>query len=160
MTRVAPTPALARLRGQFPSPTGVRVVYHRGHQDEAKAERVHDSLRQALGEILVEGTCDGACWAAPAATVQREAHQHRFALLEPVLPEALTQCVELAPLSLGLEVRLGDSALAMQLRCDAATWADQLIEIEARSFLLHFLQEALEEVVSRLVSCLGDEQIS
>src|SRR5690606_6642426 len=40
------------------------------------------ALRTLLGDALVEGACDGACWAAPAATVQREGHQHRFAHLD------------------------------------------------------------------------------
>ena len=50
-------------------------------------------LRGALGETLVEGACDGACWAAPAATVQREGHQHRFARLGDTVPEELTRCL-------------------------------------------------------------------
>lgn len=43
---------------------------------------------------MIEGTCDGACWAAPAATVQREGHQHRFARLGEEPPAELLRCVE------------------------------------------------------------------
>ncbi|RSC26952.1 YscQ/HrcQ family type III secretion apparatus protein [Pseudomonas putida] len=56
--------------------------------------------------------------------------EHLFSQPIHVLDRALTQCVELAPLSLGLEVRLGDSALAVQLRCDAATWAEIAVLLE------------------------------
>lgn len=50
-------------------------------------------LRSALGDVLVEGACDGACWAAPAATVQREGHQHRFPRLGDEVPDALVGCL-------------------------------------------------------------------
>lgn len=94
MTRVAPTPALARLRGEFPSSTPHRVVLHRGTcGNAARADGEWHVLRAALSDTLVEGTCDGACWAAPAATVQREGHQHRFARLGDEVPEELTRCL-------------------------------------------------------------------
>src|SRR5690606_29709761 len=51
------------------------------------------------GGRAVETACDGACWAAPAATVQRDGHQHRFARLDLVdlvegVPDELTSCLE------------------------------------------------------------------
>lgn len=94
MTRVPATPALARLRAQFEPTTPSRVVLHRGAcGDAARAEGEWHILRAALAGALVEGACDGACWAAPAATVQRDGHQHRFANLGDTLPEELMRCL-------------------------------------------------------------------
>lgn len=94
MTRVPPTPALARLRSEFAATTPARVVLHRGTCGNAtRADGEWHVLRSALGETLVEGACDGACWAAPSATVQREGHQHRFARLGDTVPEQLTRCL-------------------------------------------------------------------
>jgi hypothetical protein len=94
MTRVAATPALARLRGQFAATAPTRVILHRGTcSDAARADGEWHILRAALGSALVEGACDGACWAAPAATVQREGHQHRFADLGDPVPEELMRCL-------------------------------------------------------------------
>ena len=90
MTRVSATPALARLRGEFTPQAAPRVVLHRGTcGDAARGEGEWHILRAALGPALVEGACDGACWAAPAATVQREGHQHRFTNLAAEVPAAL-----------------------------------------------------------------------
>lgn len=70
------------------------MILHRGTcGDAAKADGEWHLLRAALGGTLVEGACDGACWAAPAATVQREGHQHRFARLGDEVPEALLRCL-------------------------------------------------------------------
>ena len=70
------------------------MVLHRGTCGNAhKADGEWHLLRAALGEALVEGACDGACWAAPAATVQREGHQHRFARLGDEVPPELLQCL-------------------------------------------------------------------
>lgn len=97
MSRVAPTPALARLRGQFPPPATQRVILHRcacGPVEDGQT--VSEVVRAHLSDLvtsLVEGTCDGACWATPSATVQREGHQHRFARLEDTVPDALARCV-------------------------------------------------------------------
>ncbi len=94
MTRVSATPALARLRGEFTRQTAPRVVLHRGTcGDAARGEAEWHVLRAALGDALVEGACDGACWAAPAVTVQREGHQHRFAQLDAEVPAALVACL-------------------------------------------------------------------
>jgi len=95
MTRVSATPALARLRGEFTRRTTPRVILHRGTcGDAARGEGEWHVLRAALGITLVEGACDGACWAATAATVQREGHQHRFANLAAEVPAALIACLE------------------------------------------------------------------
>ena len=95
MTRVSPTPALARLRGEFPPVGRPRVLVHRGTcGDAVGAEAVALALRQAMpGAAIAEGACDGACWAAPAATVQREDHSHRFARLDRGIPPELTECL-------------------------------------------------------------------
>lgn len=98
MTRVPPTPALARLRGEFPATTPTRVVLHRGTcgntaRTDGEWPVPRAALGGSLGDALVEGACDGACWAAPAATVQREGHQHRFARLGDVVPDELTRCL-------------------------------------------------------------------
>ena len=42
---------------------------------------------------VFEAACDGACWAAPAATVLRPGHRHRFAHLDPTAIEELAACV-------------------------------------------------------------------
>ncbi|HGM5582692.1 TPA: type III secretion system cytoplasmic ring protein SctQ [Pseudomonas putida] len=47
-----------------------------------------------------------------------------------VLDRSLEQRVELAPLRLDLDVRLGEAALAVQLRSDAATWAEIAVLLE------------------------------
>ena len=94
MSRIPATPALARLRGRFPATTPTRVVLHRGTcGNAARADGEWHILRAALGSALVEGGCDGACWAAPAATVQRDGHQHRFANLGDAVPGELTRCL-------------------------------------------------------------------
>ena len=97
MTPVAPTPALARLRATYPAPSEVRVLLHRGTcGDEAGAEAVRPALLAALGATpLIEAVCDGACWAAPAATVVRLGHRRRFAHLDsdPDAIATLTACV-------------------------------------------------------------------
>jgi hypothetical protein len=98
VTRVPSTPPLARLRSQFAPPPDRRVILHRGTcGDNAGAEAVRDALVTAVGDALIEGTliegtCDGSCWAAPAATVQRAGHQHRFTHLDHGVPEELARC--------------------------------------------------------------------
>ncbi|MCK9486361.1 MAG: hypothetical protein M0R73_06620 [Dehalococcoidia bacterium] len=95
MTRVSPTPALARLRGDFPPVGRARVLVHRGTCGNAVgAEAVAAALRASMpGAAIAEGACDGACWAAPSATVQREAHSHRFARLDRGIPDELAACL-------------------------------------------------------------------
>ncbi len=95
MTRVSPTPALARLRGDFPAVGRARVLVHRGTcGDAVGAEAVVGALRAAMpGAPIAEGACDGACWAAPSATVQREGHSHRFARLDRGVPDELSACL-------------------------------------------------------------------
>ncbi|MEX2032183.1 MAG: hypothetical protein WEA81_04895, partial [Dehalococcoidia bacterium] len=95
MTRIAPTPALARLRGQFPPAGATRVLVHRGTcGDAVGAPQVLDALRGAItSHPVVEAACDGACWAAPSATVQREGHAHRFARLDRGIPDELARCL-------------------------------------------------------------------
>lgn len=92
------TPALARLRARFAALPATRVLVHRGTcGDAVEASRVLNAVRAALGDrasVAVETACDGACWAAPAATVVRPGHRHRFARLdrEPVGP--LIACLD------------------------------------------------------------------
>ncbi len=94
MTRVPATPALARLRARSDAHSTPRVVLHLGTCGRAvAAEDEWDALRATVGPALVEGTCDGACWAAPAATVQRDGHQHRFAILDEGIRVALIRCL-------------------------------------------------------------------
>ncbi len=86
------TPALARLRARSVAPPATRVLVHRGTcGDAVEASRVLDAVRAALSDrasMAVETACDGACWAAPAATVVWPGHRHRFARLdrEPIGP--------------------------------------------------------------------------
>ncbi len=100
MTGPAPTPALARLRGALSSrrdgaaERAVRVLRHRGTCGDAVGASTVD-LAGALGPAVavVDAACDGACWAAPAATVLRPGHRHRFARLDREVPTALAACV-------------------------------------------------------------------
>lgn len=96
MTRVATAPALARLKAQFPRPEPTRVLVHRGTcGDAAGAASVVSAFQVTFGARSAESACDGACWAAPAATVQRDGHQHRFPRLDLVdghIPEELSRC--------------------------------------------------------------------
>ena len=92
------TPALARLRGRFAAPEATRILLHRGTcGDAVDADAVLRRLRGSLGaqaSIAVETTCDGACWAAPAATVVRPGHRHRFTRLEREPLGELLECFE------------------------------------------------------------------
>lgn len=92
------TPALARLRGRFPAPAATRVLVHRGTcGDAVDAAAVLEALRSALGSrasMVVETACDGACWAAPAATVVRPGHRHRFARLDREPIDAVVACLD------------------------------------------------------------------
>lgn len=97
MTAVLP-PALARLRARFASPPTTRVLVHRGTcGDAVEAGRVVDRFVAALGTraaMAAETACDGACWAAPAATVVRPGHRHRFARLDREPVEPLLACLD------------------------------------------------------------------
>lgn len=97
MSPAAP-PALARLHARFFAPPATRVLVHRGTcGDAVEAARVIDTLRTALGAraaMAVETVCDGACWAAPAATVVRPGHRHRFARLDRDPIELLIACLD------------------------------------------------------------------
>lgn len=42
---------------------------------------------------VLDAACDGACWAAPAATVLRPGHRHRFAHLDANATDDLAACV-------------------------------------------------------------------
>ena len=92
------TPALARLRARFPVPEPTRVLVHGGTcGDAVDVDAVMRRLRGSLGErasMAVETACDGACWAAPSATVVRPGHRHRFARLEREPLGALLECLE------------------------------------------------------------------
>ena len=94
----AVTPALARLRARYGRPPETRVLVHRGTcGDAVDAARVLEAVRAALGTRgvpLVETACDGACWAAPSATVVRPGHRHRFARLDRAPVDALVSCLD------------------------------------------------------------------
>lgn len=98
MTRFGPTDELRALRERFPARTGPRVLLHRGTcGDAVDATAAGEALRAALGDragLIVESACDGACWAAPAATVVRDAHVHRHARLDESGPETLIACLD------------------------------------------------------------------
>src|SRR5690606_31349128 len=89
----AATPELARLRSAHPAPELPRVLLHLGTCGHAVGSpEAGEALRAALGErasMVVEAACDGACWAAPAATVERDGHIHRHARLDQGLDEVL-----------------------------------------------------------------------
>lgn len=95
MTRVAPTPALARLRGEFAPAGTTRLLVHRGTcGDAVGAAAILETLGSTITSHPVMATaCDGACWAAPAATVQRDGHVHRFARLDRGIPPELAACL-------------------------------------------------------------------
>ena len=76
---------LAALQTRHPAPPHERVLLHRGTCGDAVGSGAFGSeiearLDGSLG--VVEAACDGACWAAPAATVVRDTHIHRFARLD------------------------------------------------------------------------------
>ncbi|MSQ29793.1 MAG: hypothetical protein EXR68_04820 [Dehalococcoidia bacterium] len=95
---LATTPALARLRGRLEAPPASRVFVHRGScSSTVGTSRVIDTILTTLGargSLAVEAACDGACWAAPAATVVRPTHRHRFAYLDRESIEALLACLD------------------------------------------------------------------
>jgi len=100
MTAPPPTPALLRLRAALGVPEDgapsdpVRVLRHTGScGDAAGAAAIDLGLLEALGVPVVEAACDGACWAAPAATVLRPGHRHRFAHLDRGVADGLVACV-------------------------------------------------------------------
>jgi len=99
VTSPRPTPALLRLRAALGVPEdgapgdAVRVLRHRGTcGDAAGAGAVDLAPLEVIGVPVVEAACDGACWAAPAATVMRPGHRHRFARLDRGVPDALVAC--------------------------------------------------------------------
>lgn len=98
MTRFPPTPALVALRERFPAATGARVLLHRGTcGDAVDAAAAGEALRTALGDraaTVIDSACDGACWAAPHATVMREGHTHRHPRLDENGSETLIACLD------------------------------------------------------------------
>lgn len=90
--RAAP---LDRLRARFAAAPEVRLLVHRGTcGDAAGAPAILEQLRQVIpNAVIAESACDGACWAAPAATVIRNAHVHRFARLDRGIPGEIAACL-------------------------------------------------------------------
>ena len=86
---------LDTLRAAYPVPDGdVRVHVHGGTCGHAvDIVPFVDELRGTVGLAFSEAGCDGACWAAPAATVVREGHTHRFARLDESGVDPLLSCV-------------------------------------------------------------------
>ena len=86
-----------RLHEAFlvPNAPPVRVLRHRGTcgDDAGAAAIALDALFRDTGVPVMDAACDGACWAAPAATVVRAGHRHRFARLDRGVPPALAACV-------------------------------------------------------------------
>ena len=94
MTGPTPTQALRRLHealGARPGEVEVRVLRHRGTCGDAVDAAMIDLGN--LGVPIVDAACDGACWAAPAATVVRPGHRHRFARLDRGSNAELAACV-------------------------------------------------------------------
>lgn len=91
---IEPTPALVQLRAAFASaaPRDVRVLRHRGSCSEAAGVVAVDSLDLEVGVPVFDAACDGACWAAPSATVVRAGHRHRFARIARGAIEELVRC--------------------------------------------------------------------
>ncbi|MQA00624.1 MAG: hypothetical protein GEU80_15050 [Dehalococcoidia bacterium] len=94
-----------------------RILLHLGTCGHAAGGReAGEALRRALGEraATVEAACDGACWAAPAATVQRHAHVHRHPHIDRGLDDLLACAAGIceaeayaSPGARGLTARLG-----------------------------------------------------
>jgi NADH-quinone oxidoreductase subunit F len=97
MSPLSSLAALDRLRSMYPEPAATRLLLHRGTCGVATGvDALRDTLPADL-EVTVT-TCDGACWAAPAATVQRRMedgseHVHRFDRLDQGVPEQLAACL-------------------------------------------------------------------
>jgi len=98
VTRFPPTAALHALREAHPAPARPRVLLHLGTCGEAVgAPSAREALREVLGARapwVVEAACDGACWAAPAATVVREGHVHRHPRLDDGGGDAVAACLD------------------------------------------------------------------
>ena len=154
MTGPDPTPALLDLRALHAPPAtsqDVRVLRQRGSCSiDAPAVTLD------LDVPVAHAACDGACWAAPAATVLRPGHRHRFARLDRGVPDDLAACVrgecdepQAGSGALGLTARLGrnDGTLADVLAqggyaayaIAAALAQMSLIEVIARAGLLRRL---------------------
>ena len=151
MTADAAGAALATLRETHPpaiAPDAApRVLVHRGTCGQAAGvERYIDALRGVAGTSLVEAACDGACWAAPAATVIRAdastgasgaAHVHRFARLDESGVAPLEACLggncdEASDARGGVMARLGrtDGSLSDALAGGAYAAAAQALAME------------------------------
>jgi len=124
VTGPSPTPALAELRARIAlRAPSVRILRHRGTcGDAVGAAMIPFDLRAPV----VDAACDGACWAAPAATVVRAGHRHRFARLDRGVPEALAACVrgECDERQAGS----GESGVAARLGRNDGTLADVLAQ--------------------------------
>lgn len=80
---------LDALRERYPAPAPGRVLLHLGTCGHAVSAAAYggDVEGRLTGDSaselpMVATACDGACWAAPAATVVRGAHRHRFARVD------------------------------------------------------------------------------
>ncbi len=92
MTRRAPLGSLRAAHPPFEG--GARVLVHGGTCGHAVGVAPFiDELRRATPAGFAEAGCDGACWAAPAATVLRERHGHRFARLDETGVAPLLLCL-------------------------------------------------------------------
>ncbi len=86
--------ALARLRERATPPPATRLLVHRGACGDASGAAALAARLREAGAPVAETACDGACWAAPAATVVRQAHVHRFPHLHGALPDQLAACLD------------------------------------------------------------------
>ena len=88
---------LDALLAAHPAPQGPRLLLHRGTcGDAVGGERLIEQLAMTPGAhvaALAEAACDGACWAAPAATVMREGHTHRFPRIDESGFDELDACL-------------------------------------------------------------------
>ena len=89
---------LDALRTSHEAPAHDRVLLHRGTCGDSVTSGTYegDIESRLTGDLaIVEAACDGACWAAPAATVVRDSHVHRFARLdEDDALDELAACVD------------------------------------------------------------------
>jgi NADH:ubiquinone oxidoreductase subunit F (NADH-binding) len=133
---------LEALRIATGSAEGPQMLVHRGNcGDAVGVGRYADELRDAAGYDVADAACDGACWAAPAATVLREGHVHRFARLDKSGVEPALYCFagdcdggddQSVDARGGLIARLGrtDGTLGAALAAGAYEAAAKALELE------------------------------
>ncbi len=93
MTTPRPVPAYTRWRARLAAPPPKRLLMHDGHEAGRIAAGTRARFALALPAYsIAEAACDGACWAAPAVTLVRPGHRHRFARVDAGTLDALSAC--------------------------------------------------------------------